>query len=274
MAERSSAVIEQEEEQIAPGAKEEAAEGSEGKEQEKESKQGEKKKPQQASQTFTQEDVNRLLQKEKKGWDRKFEEAQAQTQKTIAELQARIPVVEPPKDDLKGQMELMENRYKQQITSLQQQVETTSSQLKLETIRRLETERDKELNEALAAVCCIDPIGGQRYFKEQLEYDDSDQKWLFRTKSGGLVTILDGVTESLPPYLRPSQMPQGGSGTPSRGSPKLASKQRQLDVEKKKLADMHEKTSKTGGRMSDVLAYKKQKEIVTALERDLSGVPS
>lgn len=214
---------------------------------------------------LTQEDLNKILAKERRTFQAKLDE---QKESHRAEIEKLKPVSnEPAPEDLRGQMELLSKRHEREQQTLQAQLQQYKVDLEIEKRKRLETQRDKELSDALSMSQCIDMKAGHRYFLPDIEYDPEEERWMFRTASGNLVSISDGVAEAIPAYLRPATVNSGGSGS-TRGSPQKAARQRNLEAEKKKLQELHE-TAKKSGRQQDLVDYKKQKAQVAKLESEL-----
>jgi len=181
--------------------------------------------------TFTQDEVNKLMAKERKSMERKLQEQNESTQKQIVELQQKMsqpPEPKPSDTDVKGQLELMEKKHKREQEALEEKLVQTNSALAQEKKKRLETERDKELGDALQTVGCVDMTMGRRFFLPDIEYDEDESRWMYRTASGNLISIIDGVQENMPNYLKPPAMQGGGSGSARGAAGKGSTKQRVL----------------------------------------------
>lgn len=218
----------------------------------------------------SQDDINRIMAKERRHFEKKLQEIRDQHEKEMLSLKEKQKEDPPAPDDLRGQMELMERKHKREVeglTTRQQELEKT---LAAEKQRRLETERDRELSEALSVVGCIDGTAGRRYFLPEIEFDEESTKWMYRTAKGNLVSIADGVAEAMPPYLRPAKLDGGGSGSSKGGSTK-ATRAKQLEEAKRKLADLYDTTRKSGAKQSDINAYTQQKRLVQRLESEVAS---
>lgn len=228
--------------------------------------------------TFTQADLDKIVQ-ERLGKIKRDNDAKDKQilkmgsdlddlRNQIAALSEEKPPVSDP-NDLKGKLELMESRYKKQIDDLNKKIGEAELARRDEHSRRLETERDKELSDGLAAAQCKDSANARYIFLPRIKYDDTEQKWLYHLVKGGTVSIADGVAEEMPDYLKPASLQGGGSGS-STGSPKRATQMKAIDHEKKILDEL-EARAKKSGRMQDVAVHQKQKRKVQQLERELSA---
>jgi len=140
-----------------------------------------------------------------------------------------------PDEKHKGELELLTKRFEREIDSLRENLDVEKEARKQAEEKQKVTQRDNILIAALKDVGCKDMTAGERYFKPQLEWDDVENDWMFRTNTGNVVTIQEGVEEELPTYLRPPKMEGGGSGT-GPGSPGRKSEKRQeLEVAEKEL---------------------------------------
>jgi hypothetical protein len=202
----------------------------------------------------------RKLQKENDELRKKLEEKG----KTEAPKTEEKPDPTPAPGDLKGQLELLEKKMQRQAETLNNELTAARKERDKERDRRLTTERDKEIGDALTAAGCNDMIGGRRYVTPQVEYEDD--KWVFRTKKDNIVSILEGVAEELPAYLRQAQMANGGSGFSSSSTKSLA-KVKLLEMEKKTLAELKAKAEKTAN-PNDILSFTRQKKKIEALEAE------
>jgi hypothetical protein len=226
---------------------------------------------------FTQEEVNSLLAKNKRNLqqeNRALKERLEKTDLTLSEIKAEMEKSKNPPDEeqvpdtLEGKIELMEKRHQRALEEYQKKLDNLEAEKTQERTKRLEKERDTEILNALQEAGCIDHTGGMRYALPQVEWDNTEQKWIFKTKSGNFVSILDGVTEELPDYLKSPQMNSGGSGIGS-GSPRKQAKIRELDDAKKKLEGFQQQAEKSG-RSDHIQLYRQQKKVVAQLEASLS----
>ena len=227
---------------------------------------------------FSQADVDSAIDKrlarQKKEHEKNVQAIQEQLAALAAknqELEQKLtpPNPEPPKD-MAGQIELISAKHEREMAGVRSQLEEFKRTAETEKQRRLETERDKLLHEALAQAQCRDITCGYRYFLHQIQYDDVDKQWVMKTKKDNIVSIADGVAEELPDYLKPSVMMTGGSGS-NGGSPlKKTEKMRILEDKKKELADqmtIARKNPQDGGQVVKVQQIKRQ---VKDLELELA----
>lgn len=226
--------------------------------------------------TFTQAELDRIiqdrlkkLQREQKQKDKDMESMRAE----LEELKKKADGGNPdPGDANKGQvgdLELKINRLTRELEQTNTKLAEAQKQASEEANKRKRTERDKELSDALVAAGCIDMVGGRRYFAEQIVWDEVENKWAYETKSGSQVSIADGVMEELPPYLKPAQMNQGGSGSGGT-NPKKKKVQADLDVAKKKLDEIKSLLMQNNGNVTYMSQYAKQQKVVKQLEGQLA----
>lgn len=202
----------------------------------------------------------RKLQKENEELKKKLEEKP----KDVAPSAAPAPDPIPAPNDLKGQLELLEKKMARAQEAWNSENMALKAQANKERDRRLTTERDKEIGDALTAAECKDMVGGRRYVTAQVEFDED--KWVFRTKKDNIVSIVEGVMEELPDYLRSAKMSNGGSGS-SSGTAKSLAKIKLLEHEKKLLAELKSK-AKQSGQPADMVDFTRQKKKIEALEAE------
>lgn len=203
-------------------------------------------------------------------------------QKTIDDLNTKIATLEekikttPPVDpndpaakDFNGRLELLESRHAREIDALKQELNTAKADRETEKKSRLEGERDRLITEALSKQQCRDSRAGKRIFLPQVEFDDIENRWMYRTNKNNLVEVEDGIAEEMPDYLKPPQMNGGGSGTGSV-PPKAKAKAATLAAEEKKLADLKSAAQKNGAPTSAMVAFTKQQRKVEELKQELA----
>lgn len=227
---------------------------------------------------FTQADVDRMIVERVKAKDRTLKEHEKNLEKMkteLAELKDKLEKSTPPgggtPDAAKlGEIEILERKYQRQLDELNAKLTNVDKDREAEKARRMKTEKDKELGDALTAVQCQDTVMGRRYFDPQIEWDTVEEKWMYRTKSGNLVSILDGVTDELPNSLKPPALQNGGSGS-GNTPPKRLAKKAELEAAKAKLATMEKAARDSRGNAGLVAQWNVQKKIVARLEAEYAS---
>jgi hypothetical protein len=225
---------------------------------------------------FNQEQVDKLIQDRVKKLDRenkehakKSVELQAKLDQLMEKLAQLEKKPDPPADDVQGHLNLLNEKHKRELDGLTGKIDELSKKLTVSEEKRLETQRDKELDAALIKAGCNDLKGGRRQMLPQLSYDAVDEKWLFNLeKTGGTVSIDEGVEEELPDYLRKPKAERGGSGSTTSDRARKQ-KSNELEAGEKQLQAMKDKIAATGGKPQDLLTYQQQKRRVEALKKEL-----
>lgn len=222
----------------------------------------------------TQAQLAALLADQKRTIEAQMKAANKAAQDEVAALKAQLAASQAPKeptpapDDLKGQLELVQTRHAREMEALKNQLSSLSQEKDNERKKRLETERTSELTRALQKADCLDIQAGLKLYRDDCEYDTTDERWYFRTKAGGVVSVEDGIAEALPSYLKRPQLSGGGSGS-QPGAPK-AQRQRALQEAIAVLETLKKKASQSN-QGADRIAYLDQKKLVDRLTREATA---
>jgi hypothetical protein len=213
--------------------------------------------------------LRRKHEREMKKRDKEFENLKAQ----LEELKTPPPPVEPEPDqkDLAGRLELMEKKHVRQIDDLQIQLSTAETKAAEERENRRRIERDRLLDKALEMAECTNKNRhiAVDHFRTKIAWDEVDEKWMYRTKNGNLVDIMDGIQEEIPDIFKEPRTNRGGAGTQSGMPPNKARLAQQLEHEEQKLKEIYAK----GGRMrSNVQKFQQQKRKVNELKEQLASM--
>ena len=229
--------------------------------------------------TFTKKQKDADEAKLRRRYDREIKELKAEREKDrklLEEIRAAQtnppPDADPPPSDLAGRMELMEKRHERALEELRVERDNAKAARETEREKRLEIEKDRLLADAIAA-CGVDPknrLIADRYFKPCIVWDELEEQWLFKTKAGNLVPVMDGVAEELPDNLKPSRLKHGGAGSSSGMPPARAHAQKELEAAEKKLTDLKEKARRNGARGEFMAAFRRQKVVVDGLRKALA----
>lgn len=234
-----------------------------------------------SDETFTKQQLEQIVQ----GRVAKLKEENDTLKKNQASLDARLKELEnkpnnpppnnppphaPPDDDLKGRLKLLENQHKSEVEGIKAKLDAETKKREVAEKRRKEVERDSLIREGLRlAGCRADAEAmGASHFVGQVELNEEEEKWQFRLKDGGTVTIAEGIKAELPDYMKEPSITGGGSGSRG-GSAKLEGKKSQLQAAKDKLNKLKEASD--GGNEASLTLYMQQKRIVQSLEKELSA---
>ncbi|MEM3040413.1 MAG: hypothetical protein QXG97_00115 [Nitrososphaerota archaeon] len=227
--------------------------------------------------TYTQEDLEKQIQIRLKSLKRDLSDKDKAIESLKQELEAlkasiKKSVEEPLPDDVQGKIQLIQAQHQREIDALKRQIEEAQKVSAQERERRLQTERDKLIQDALSQAGCLDMKAGYRFFLPQVFYDEAEGTWMFNLTKGGTCSIADGVAEELPSYLRSSGIRDGGSGSP--GGPGSATRksiaQKQYEDLKKQVEDLRQRAV-ASGRNSDIQSYRRMKRKLEDLGKQLSG---
>ena len=149
------------------------------------------------SKTFTQADLDKKVKERLSRQDRKYKKEMEKRDADLAALQAKLDELTKPSDpptpdpgDIEGRIKLLEGKHEREIESLRTQLSAEQDERKKEHARRLETERDRDLMEALQGCGCIDPEIGRRIFLPQIEYDQESEDWFFNPSYALFVQVV------------------------------------------------------------------------------------
>jgi hypothetical protein len=229
--------------------------------------------------TFTQEELNEIVKKrlategKKQARELRAKEKQAKAleakfetlEKELTELKSDKEDKKP--DTIEGQIAAQERRHKKELEALTNRLDQAEVARRKAEIARRESDRDRQINEALIAAQCHDPAGGYKYFVNDAEWDEDEEVWHLNAPDGTTVDILTGVKTYLPDYFRQSFLSEGGAGT-SSGDPSRNRTMKKLNEERKKL----EKTETVGRNRpsaENLLEYRRQLGVVKQLEEEL-----
>lgn len=230
--------------------------------------------------TFTKEQVEQMIQGRVTKLKSTVAELQKQltdAQKTgekvaaleakIAELSANNPPTPANPSDLEGKLKLLESKHANEIKQLTEKVSTLNTEREAEKTRRMQVERDTALGEALTeAGCRPDAISvGKAFLGNQVSYDAEEERWVYTLRTGGTVSVKDGVTQELPDYLKEPTLRNGGSGSSSGG--KNSQKRTALQEAKAELQKAQQ--AAMSGREDDMAKYMSLKRKVGQLEAEL-----
>lgn len=222
-----------------------------------------------APKSFSQEELNSILAKEKR---RTEAQLKAATEKSTAletklnDLLQRFEEKEkndPHAKTEEGKIEAILRKHQREQEELRKEIEENKKAAAAERQARLEAQRDRLLDEALVAAGCVDLKAGRRYFLPEVTREDPEdgttlEEWALKTPSGKLIDIASGVGEHLPKYMRSPNANVGGAGTTS-GGPKAKEKDR-IKVLEAELVELQKKAQALGDRNGPAVQQYMQKQ--------------
>lgn len=235
-------------------------------------------KPADKPKTFTQEEVNALLAKDKRELKKKLKEAEdgrSALEKRFSDLETKL-TVEPKAEDktADGRLEASLKKLEKELEASRIKMQEVEERAQRAEAKRIEALKDRALTEALQQAGCIDLKAGQRYFlPDLLDKDDDDEPlvdqhgnptWAIRLTSGTLADLSTGIAETLPKYLRNPNGNVGGAGTVAHKSGKQKDKVEELEKKVQLLADKARKSGYDGDIASYVAAKKQLQALKTA----------
>ena len=209
------------------------------------------------------ESYERKLKRAKKEQEKSAEKHETQINELKAQLedlqkgQSADPVEEPEEaaeekkqeDDLQKRLQLLEERSKRKEDQLQKQiqkiqeeadrkVQEAQSQAEERERKLRETEMERQLESAIAKVGVIDRKMAYRFFKPQVEWDELESQWAYKTESGDLVPIEEGVASECPPSLKSTSLKSGAGSHQTSPPAEKSSTDKQIEEKKKQIAEL------------------------------------
>ena len=150
------------------------------------------------------------------------------------------------------------NKMNRQLEQVQNQLKSEQAARESEHQKRLDTERDSLITQALTEGGAIAVKDGIKLFRDGVVYDqDKERWWYIEPETGAKLDIIPGIKENIPDYMKPSKMKTGGSG--GRGS-RLAEQKAQSE---RNLATLKDRAAKTGS-PQDINEYMAEKKRVAS----------
>lgn len=178
------------------------------------------------SETFTKEEVESVVKKRVRKLTRDLQQKDtklSEVQKQLDELTAKFEASEDSGDEshddkrVMGELELLRKKLETRVAELEKQNQESESKLGDEVKRRRAMEMQREIDKGLDAVQCIDRENGTRIFRDSVKWDEEAEEFVFVTKNGNEVSVIEGIKAECPDYLKPASM-RGGSGSTSTRS--------------------------------------------------------
>ena len=189
----------------------------------------------------------------------------------IEELKSgKVPNPDKPlPDDYQGQIDLLSSRHKKELLNIQEQLSQEKSIREAEEKKRMNIEKEREIYQGLQDAGCRKDAEsiGLSHFQGQVIFDDEDEKWVFKRKNGGTVSIADGIQEELPDFLKEPASSRGGSG--SRSGTKKEAARKELDELEKQL-DKQRQLGRSG-KSAEILKYQRLKREVEKKRNEIES---
>ncbi len=181
-----------------------------------------------------------------------------------------LPPGDSPGGQVDGKLEIMEQRFNRQIDDLQGQVSAANQVANDERELRLQLERSQLIDKALveAGVISKHLTQARRFFDPQVVMDELEERWMFKTTSGNIVEIGEGIAFEMPDNLKSTKM-RGGAGTTGGIPNKKKVAQTLLDAAKKKMTDLSAAMKKEGPKNALLAQFTRAKNEVKRLESEL-----
>lgn len=154
-----------------------------------------------------------------------------------------------------------------QMEEMQGVVRNHQETAEMEREMRLASQRDQLLTQALQESGVLPDAldAGLKLFRDNVVYDEEKEEFFFEEdKTGVKLPIDEGVKDNIPNYLKATQAKTGGSG--SRGSQINVL----LDQSRASLAKLHDQAKKTGSE-ADIAAYHAAKKKLIDQEKTAGG---
>jgi hypothetical protein len=197
------------------------------------------------------------IKKEAEAKIKKAEERASAVEGKLNELLAKLDKQNEPDDKTEaGRLEAQQRKHQREVEELNKKLSELDSRATQAETRRLETLRDRALDEALVAAGCVDLKAGRRYFLPDITKQDPEdgtdlEDWSLKSPTGKLVDIPTGVMEHLPKYLRNPAANVGGAGT-TGGGPKAKDKDKIKALEAE-VENLRKQAEAAGNRNSPVI---------------------
>lgn len=225
---------------------------------------------------FTDKDMAELRRKEARArkkqqleYDKKIAELNEKLEK-LGKKEESLPAPQGKKGDelldSHAKVELLSRKLEQIQRDHENERKTFQQQLKEAEEKSRKQKLEFELTEALNGKTCDIKVA-KRYFKDDIKWDDLDERYVVEDENGRTFPLKEGVDVLMPDFLRVSRVQRGGSGgvgVPGSSSSKKAHKHKQLKaaVEKAKEAAKQQGTSQAR------FAWQKAKRELEQFERE------
>lgn len=233
----------------------------------------------QESKMFSQDDVNRIMAENKRSLQAEnvgLKDEIGKLSKQWEEFQTMLAEVAgsdtgsddagsdddfktaSAEDEVTKRLAWLQKKHQQEIDSLRSTIES-EKKLRLDAeSRRLITERDAQLQEALASNDVVSIEGGMKFFRDNLFHDEEAGQWKYRAKDGLTFNIKDGISEELPDWLKKPSTSKGGSGS-------QAALVNEIDTKALGVKSAQERATRTGD-PNDIAVFQRKKRELDALK--------
>ena len=231
--------------------------------------------------TFSQEELNRIVLKEKKALQKQLEEMKSTFQNELANFKDKLPK-EPEPTDRAGILEVKLMSEEKARKMLEKELEETRKEVANERRLRNESQRDSQLQAALNDAGVLSKYMNQarKLFLNDLEQEDDGSgnvRWYFKKSDGNLVDIRSGVELALAdmPFFREASGPGTGSGAqtsrPANSKTQTIQTQQRLEEKRKELAQLAEQAKSARNKNEALASYNRLRREVLDLEDVVNG---
>lgn len=233
-------------------------------------------------QMISKAEADKQAAQQRRKHDRQMKEMQKKMEEQQAELEKLKSKPAPPTPPngnpnptgdpaVDGKLEIMEAKFSRQIEDLQGQVQSANEAAEAERQKRLQLERQQLIDKALAEAGVVTKhlVQARRFFDPQIEWDQLEERWMFRTQSGNIVEIAEGVAAEMPDNLKSTKM-KGGAGTTAGMPAKKKAQHDALQAAKKRMTEIQAEMKKAGPKNHLLAQFSRAKNEVARLEKELA----
>lgn len=219
--------------------------------------------------TFTPSDMAQMRRKYEREMLKRDKELEEQKRK-IEELTSKVSGNSNPEPSTPstegGKVELLEKRIRDQQTKYEEQLAQVNAEKEKVLLELRNSNKNHQLQQALNGKV-VDMTGAIRYFRDNIVWDELEERHFYKTSKGNLTEIKDGIEAEMPDWLRLSKANQGGSGSGGSTPRGKVQHQRDLEAAKKKLEELQVAARKDPSD-ANLLSYQRQKRAVARLEQE------
>lgn len=170
---------------------------------------------------------------------------------------------------LQKTVEDMQKKTAAEIAKANKEIEDAKNVASSERQRRLNAERDKDLADALSKRRCSDIKNAVKLFKDDIQYDNEQEKWFYKDpESGEILSVDEGVEKNLPDYLKQPKNSGGGSGGAGASGAANQGTPEALEVKRKEMQKLQGIAEQTQAD-SDLARYSASKREFQKMEKEL-----
>lgn len=215
----------------------------------------------------------------RRSYERKLKEQEQRMEKLEKQLEEVRKAGAPPPPPIEdptvaGQLELIQKKHEREREEMLHKIGLLEQDRDTERKQRRQVERDRQIDDALllAGVADSAKVAAARYFLPNIEWDEVDACWMFKTRGGNLVSIAEGVAEEMPDFFKAPRTNRGGAGTTNGTPPRKAAVQKELETAQAKLKELQDTVKRQPQNNGALQSYNRHKRVVADLERKLTSM--